>query len=430
MVARRGWRWDNSGMKSLVVELVNTGSELLLGKVVNTNAAWLGERLFEIGLRVSRQTVVPDGREIFQAINEAASRSDVVIVSGGLGPTSDDVTREALSEWSGVPLVPNSDVEKRLRVYFEKLGREMSPSNLRQTMVPQGAEVLLNRNGTAPGLWMPGDEVKGSPIVILLPGPPSELRPMAEEWVFPRLLKLAGEGAPRMKEYKVIELGESALQDLVDAELEAIPGLEWGYCARSGEVDVRLVGSDEVLCRASEVLLRLAGDYLVTPLGVSIEEALVARLMARGERVSSAESCTGGLIAKRITDVPGASKVFHYGWVTYANEAKVKELGVSQEAIGLYTEVSEEVVRQMAEGALERSGADYAVAVSGFAGPDGGTPENPAGTVWLAWAAKGSPTVVRREYRPASRESFRMIVSQMALIGLYRMSREGKPSES
>lgn len=411
-------------MKSLSVELLNTGSELLLGKVVNTNAAWLGERLFEIGLRVSRQTVVPDGREIFEALKEAASRADVVIVSGGLGPTSDDVTREALAEWRGVPLLLDQAVEERLRRYFEKLGREMSPSNLNQTMVPFGAEVLPNKNGTAPGLWMPGDDARGIPIVILLPGPPSELRPMAEEWVLPRLSVLAGEAAARMKEFKVIELGESALQDLVDAELAAIPCLEWGYCARAGEVDVRLVGDENVLHQASGVLERLVGEHLVLPCGSTIEEALVKRLEASGCRVATAESCTGGLIAKRITDVPGSSEVFQYGWVTYANEAKSQMLGVSPESLRIHGAVSEEVVRQMAEGALERSDADYAVAVSGVAGPGGGTEEKPVGTVWLAWAGKGRSTITQKVYRPASRESFRMIVSQLALIGLYRMCGE------
>ena len=409
-------------MKSPIVELVNTGSELLMGKVVNTNAAWLGERLFEMGVRVSRQTVVPDGREIFQALSEAALRADVVIVSGGLGPTSDDVTREALSEWRGVSLLPDKEVEKRMRAYFSKLGREMSPSNLQQTMVPEGAEVLPNKNGTAPGLWMPGDEAQGFPIVILLPGPPSELHPMAEEFVFPSLALLVSDGAPRMQEYKVIELGESVLQDLVDAELASIPGLEWGYCARAGEVDVRLVGSEEVLSRAGDVLMRLAGDYIVSPAGVSIEEALVKRLTVGGLQVATAESCTGGLISERITSVPGASEVFGFGWVTYANEAKMKELGVSHEALDLYGAVSEEVVRRMAEGALSRSGSDYAVAVSGVAGPGGGTYEKPVGTVYLAWAGKGMETVVKRVFRPGSRESFRMMVSQLALIGLYRLS--------
>lgn len=408
-------------MKPLTVELVNTGSEILLGKVVNTNAAWLGEKLFEAGLRVSRQTVVPDGKEIFDALKEASARADVVIVTGGLGPTSDDVTREALAEARGIPLLHDESVERSLREYFSRLGREMSPSNLKQALVPQGAHVLPNGNGTAPGLWMPGDESKNHSIVVLLPGPPAELRPMAQEYVIPRLAVLAGDRVAKMKECKVIEIGESLLQDLVDAELAAIPGLEWGYCARPGEVDVRLVGTDEVLGRASEVLERMVGDYLVTPLGVSLEEALVGRLLSRNMKIATAESCTGGLIAKQITDVPGSSDVFGFGWVTYANEAKKKELGVSEEMLALHGAVSEEVVREMAEGALARSGADYAVAVSGVAGPGGGTEEKPVGTVFLAWAGKGMPTVIKKVFRPGSRESFRLMVSRIALTGLYRL---------
>lgn len=410
-------------MGTCTAELINTGTELLLGNVVNTNAAWIGQGLFSVGWRVSRQTVVPDGNAILDAMREASSRSGVVLVSGGLGPTSDDITREALAELYGVPLEENSEVLQGLNRYFEERGREMVPANLKQAMVPQGAEVLWNRHGTAPGLWMPARFGEGLPDMILLPGPPGELRPMMEEFVLPRLAVCAGEGREIMKSVKMSGIGESDLHHLIDRDLALIPGLEWGYCARSGEVDVRLIGKESVVSEASAVLSDKVGKYAVSNDGSLMEEVLVRELAARGKTVATAESCTGGLIAKRLTDVSGASSVFHYGWVTYVNEAKERELGVSPDLLEAYGPVSEPVAGAMAEGALFHSGADMAVAVSGFAGPDGGTPEKPVGTVCIAWACRGRATEVKTLFFPNGRDLFRQRVAQLALTGLLMILR-------
>lgn len=403
-------------MKSVRVELINTGTEILLGSIVNTNAAWLGNRLFEAGFRVERQTVVPDGYAINEAMRESAGRADIVIVSGGLGPTSDDVTREALCDVCGVDMHRDEQAAEGLKAYFQRRGLSVAECNFRQAMVPDGAAVLENPNGTAPGLVMPaGDRM---PMFILLPGPPSELRPMVERSVIPLLEGMIDGDIPRLRVFRLVGIGESDLQDLVDMSLHQVQGLEVAYCARIGEVDVRLVGNETALKQGEARLLTLAGTYVLRPLGATLERAVVSHLAAQGLKAAAAESCTGGLIAKRITDVPGSSRVFEFGWVTYADRAKTEMLGVPAEVLERHGAVSQPVVAAMAEGALARSGADAAVAVSGVAGPGGGTPEKPVGTVWLAWAFRNGETVTEMMFYPRDRESFRQMVSQRALIGL------------
>lgn len=415
-MSERGEWEHNGGMKSVRVELINTGTEILLGSIVNTNAAWLGNRLFEAGFRVERQTVVPDGYAINEVMRESAGRADIVIVSGGLGPTSDDVTREALCDVCGVDMHRDEQAAEGLKAYFQRRGLSVAECNFRQAMVPDGAAVLENPNGTAPGLVMPaGDRM---PMFILLPGPPSELRPMVERSVIPLLEGMIDGDIPRLRVFRLVGIGESDLQDLVDTSLHQVQGLEVAYCARIGEVDVRLVGNETALKQGEARLLTLAGTYVLRPLGATLERAVVSHLAAQGLKAAAAESCTGGLIAKRITDVPGSSRVFEFGWVTYADRAKTEMLGVPAEVLERHGAVSQPVVAAMAEGALARSGADAAVAVSGVAGPGGGTPEKPVGTVWLAWAFRNGETVSEMMFYPRDRESFRQMVSQKALIGL------------
>lgn len=413
-------------MKQIRVELINTGTEILLGSVVNTNAAWLGHRLFEEGLRVCRQTVVPDGPEISAAMRESAGRADLVIVSGGLGPTSDDVTREALCEVCGVGMHRDKGLEEGLTAFFTSRGLSASQSNFKQALVPDGALVLENPNGTAPGLVMPAEGMR--PMFILLPGPPAELKPMVEDSVIPLIGSLTDRDVPRLRVFRLVGVGESVLQDLVDESLHQIDSLEVAYCARMGEVDVRLIGDELSLKQGEDCLLSLAGRYVLKPFGCTLEGAVVRHLKSRGFQVATAESCTGGLIAKRLTDVPGSSEVFQFGWVTYANESKMKMLGVPADMLRIHGPVSDPVVRAMAEGALMRSGADVAVAVSGLAGPGGGTEECPVGTVWLAWAFRSGRTITEMISYPRPRKAFRRMVAQKALIRL--LDCEGNGTES
>jgi nicotinamide-nucleotide amidase len=399
------------------IELLTTGTELLLGTTQNTHGAWLGQELFKLGLRLQRQVTVPDGPAVEAAMADAVEVADVLIVTGGLGPTSDDLTRESIAAVLGLELVEDELALRTLVAFFEQRGRVMADANRKQAMVPVGADVLPNPNGTAPGLYLPPRLSGGrNCAVFLLPGPPSELYPMVHDEVVPRLEALSGlDQLPSMHEMRFVGVGESDFHQGVDAELEAIEGLEVGYCARLGEVDLRLVGEDELIARGRKIALREFARQLVSEDGASLEEAVVRLLAEQGKTVSTAESCTGGLIANRLTDVSGSSAVFRYGFVTYGNEAKQVLLGVSAKDLEEHGAVSEPVARQMAEGALREGKADVAVSVTGIAGPTGGSEEKPVGTVYLAVAARGESTRVVRQFHPRNRVSFKRAVSQAAL---------------
>ncbi|MDB6006046.1 MAG: competence/damage-inducible protein CinA [Prosthecobacter sp.] len=406
------------------VELVNTGTELLLGDTINTNAAWIGQRLAALGIQVTRQTIVPDGAVIRLAIAEAAQRADVVLVSGGLGPTNDDLTRESTAELLSLDLELNAEVMQHLNEYFSKRGKPVSLATQRQAMVPRGAVVMPNNFGTAPGLYFPkelGAALGWNTHIFLLPGPPRELKPMVESQVETRLRQWLPDGDSRRVLYlKVTGVGESDIVEAVEKQLEAIQGLDMGYCIRNGDVDVRLAGPQAAVDQAADIVRTALGDCIVSEDRRIIEEVIVQLLSERGEWLATAESCTGGTIANRITDVSGASRVFGHGWVTYANEAKQQHLGVPMALIETHGAVSEEVARAMAEGALRNSGADHALAVTGVAGPSGGTPEKPVGTVWIALASKNAETWAQKKFSPGSRDRFKLLTSQAALDMLRR----------
>lgn len=406
------------------IELVNTGTELLLGDTVNTNAAWLGQRLAALGLRVERQTVVADGTAVREGIAEAASRADIVLVTGGLGPTNDDVTRECAAELLGLPLELDGTVMDWLTEYFGKRGKVVNEASRRQAMVPRGARVLPNPFGTAPGLYFPairGATILGRPHLFLLPGPPRELKPMVESQVEPILRGMIADGDSRAVLYlKSTGIGESDIVDRIQAELEAIPGLELGYCIGKGDVDIRLSGSRPLVERGAAVVRQRMGHFIVSEDRRVIEEVVVDLLRKNGQWIATAESCTGGLVACRITDVSGASEVLSTGFVTYANAAKERLLGVPAELLAAHGAVSEPVARAMAEGCLEQARSDHALALTGIAGPTGGSPEKPVGTVFIALASRRQPAEVRKLYFPGTRERFKLLASQAALEMLRR----------
>ena len=359
------------------IELVNTGTELLLGDVINTNAAWIGQRMAALGLEVARQTVVPDGGAIRDAMEEAASRADVVLVSGGLGPTNDDVTREAAAGLLGLEMLQDHTVVRRLQSYFNQRNKPITDSTLKQAMVPVGATVLPNPFGTAPGLYFPSElgAARGwNCHLFLLPGPPRELQPMIEDQVEPRLRALLPDGLTRQVLYlKLTGIGESDIVDRAEKSLEAVSGLELGYCIGKGDVDVRLAGQPEAVATGAGIVRQHLGPYIVSEDRQLIEEVIVRTLANQGQCLAVAESCTGGFLASRITDVSGASKVFTHGFVTYANEAKESVLGVPASLIAEHGAVSEAVAKAMAEGCLRVGGADHALSVTGIAGPTGGS---------------------------------------------------------
>ena len=404
------------------IEVINTGSELLLGTTINTHAAWFGRELFNLGLRITRQTTVPDGEAIREAMSEAVERCDALIVTGGLGPTSDDLTREITAEVLGIELITDEAALRSIESFFALRGRPVAQANYKQALVPVGADVLPNPNGTAPGVYVPPRlNGRANCAVFLLPGPPRELYPMFHAEVVPRLRALSGvENPPNVLTLKFTGIGESDFHQGIDAQLQQIEGLEYGYCAHIGEVDLRLIGTAAAIAAGRKIALDSFLPNLVSDDGSSMEQTVVHMLTEKRLTLATAESCTGGLIANRITDVPGASAVFTHGFVTYANAAKISLLGVSPDALATHGAVSEVVARQMAEGALRASGADIAVAVTGIAGPDGGTPEKPVGTAWIGLAAKSAPTHAFKVFHPRNRHDFKLAVSQAALDAVRR----------
>ena len=407
----------------MILEVLNTGTELLLGEVVNTHSSWIAKRIFPLGLRLSRQTTVPDGSAIRDAVLETFNRADVLFVTGGLGPTTDDITREVVSEFLGMTLQPNEEIRQRIEARLAARGYKMLDRMLRQTMVPRGATVLPNNNGTAPGLYFPSISLPStcSPHIFLLPGPPRELQPMFDEFVLPILRRLAG-GLPHRecRIYRVVGLGESAVEEMIGLKLSAIPELEVGYCARPNEVDFRLIGSKAVLDQVEPDVLLSLGENIVTRSGESLAGWIVARLAEYHLSLTTAESCTGGLLASLITDIPGASEVFKEGFVTYSNEAKKNLLQVEQSLLDQYGAVSEPVSNAMAEGALKLAGSDFALALTGIAGPGGGTPEKPVGLVFISLARRGKETICRECRFPTDRLTFKNLSTQTAFDILRR----------
>ncbi len=399
------------------IEILNTGTELLLGNTLNTHGSWFGRQLFNMGLRVARQSTVPDGKAIREAFEEMVMRSDALLITGGLGPTSDDLTREIVADSLGLELHQDEHALRTLESFFAIREKPMVAANLKQALVPTGADVLPNPNGTAPGLYLPPRINRRSNCAIfLLPGPPRELYPMFHNEVAPRLRSLSGcSDAALVCELKFTGIGESDFHHGIDDELAALKGLEYGYCARMGEVDLRLIGTDELISAGRALVLEKFSEYLISDDGSSLESTVIRLLRGKSKKLATAESCTGGLIANRLTNVPGSSEVFTHGWVTYANEAKMDQLHVPLELLNAHGAVSEEVARAMAEGALQESGADYALSVTGIAGPSGGTEDKPVGTAWLGLAVKGGATQALSVFHPRNRKDFKQAVSQSAL---------------
>ncbi|HEY3366235.1 MAG TPA: competence/damage-inducible protein A [Symbiobacteriaceae bacterium] len=375
-------------------ELVFVGTELLLGEILNTNAQYLSERLALLGVDVYHQTTVGDNPErVAGVLRQALERSDVVITSGGLGPTMDDLTRDVAAQVTDRPLALDEQIAAELRAWFTGRGRTMPENNLRQAMVPAGATVLKNDRGTAPGLIIHAHEGKD---VVLLPGPPFELRPMFEQQVIPYLTAKSG-AAPLVlvsRTLRFIDIGESALEDRLKDLIAGQGDPSIAPYAKMAEVHLRLAtkaadtaaGLARIAPAEAEIRARV-GRHLYGTDDTTLEAAVGQLLREQGLFLATAESCTGGLVAKRLTDVSGSSAWFGCGFVTYSNEAKMRFLGVPEALLQTHGAVSEQVVQAMAEGALQRSGAHMAVAVSGIAGPDGGTPDKPVGTVCFGLAA-------------------------------------------
>jgi nicotinamide-nucleotide amidase len=421
-------------------ELINTGTELLLGRTLNTHQQWVCRELADRGYIVSRQVAVPDtGPAIELAVREALTRSDWVITTGGLGPTSDDLTRERIAAVLGVPLIEEPQVLDRLRRFYQARNRPIFQRVERQALVPQGATVLLNEYGTAPGLVMRLEtgRFRSAPSwLAMLPGPPRELRPMLRQQLLPYLDQVCPQSEPFIcRTLKCTGLGESQVEEQILDELAAATaaGLELAYCARPGEVDVRLSARGPaalpLVHHAAEIVRRCLGAAVFAEGDLDMETVVVQQLLSTQRSLVVAESCTGGLLGHRITNVPGASKVFLGGWITYSNEAKLRSLEVQPQTLADNGAVSEPVAREMAEGARRRAGSDYALAITGVAGPEGGTETKPVGTVYIALAGP-TGTRVLNLCNPWDRLTFKQVASQQALDLLRRELESTSPPDA
>jgi nicotinamide-nucleotide amidase len=411
----------------MMIELINTGTELLLGRVLNSHQQWLGQRLADLGYPVNRQVAVADSAcDIERAVQEALARADLVITTGGLGPTSDDLTRGVIARMLGRKLREDEAVLAQIKSFFTQLKRRMPASTRAEALVPEGALVLPNANGTAPGLAL---DLQPNPYrsdgqiswLVLLPGPPRELRPMFAESVVPLLRRaFPPKESFVCRTLRSIGIGESVAQEKISGPLESLveAGLELAYCARPGQVDVRLAArgaNAEKLVDEGQALVRARlGDDIFGQDDDELAAIVVHLLTERRQTLAVAESCTGGCLAHQLTNVPGASAVFLSGFITYSNEAKQKFLGVKTATLEQHGAVSEAVACEMAEGARRANSADYALAVTGIAGPSGGTPQKPVGTVFIALASTGQTQVWRRQ-NPWDRVTFKEVTARQAL---------------
>ena len=416
----------------MVVELINTGTELMLGRVLNTHQQWLCRQLADLGYVVSRQVSVADTPDdIQQAVREALGRADLVITTGGLGPTSDDLTRDLIAQMLGRRLRHDTVVSSHIQQFFTVRKRPMPERTRVQAEVPEGALVLNNPHGTAPGLAMEVNPNRFRPgglasWLVMLPGPPRELRPMFNDSVVPllrRVLPLPNAFACRT--LRTTGIGESTVQERIAGPLQTYvkAGLDLGYCSRPGQVDIRLAAQGPTARarwrKPKTIVRRVLGHRIYGTEDDELEKVIVRLLTECKATLALAESCTGGGIADRITNVPGASAVLLAGMVTYSNAAKERFLGVKVDTLAQHGAVSEAVAREMAEGARRETQANYALSVTGIAGPNGGTPEKPVGTVFIAMAGP-SGTVVEHNLNPYDRETFKQVTAQQALDLLRR----------
>jgi competence/damage-inducible protein CinA-like protein len=407
-------------------EIIAVGSELLTPYRLDTNSLFLTDKLNSLGIEVRFKTVVGDDRgrlaELFRA---ALARSQLVILTGGLGPTEDDITREVVAAVLGRPLREVEEIRRSIEERLARLGRTLSPNNLRQALVPQGADWLENLNGTAPGLWMEQD---GS-IAILLPGPPRELETVFNTACLPRLERIATGQRLRSRVYKVVGLPESELDQRIAPIYRPYENPTTTILAVAGAIEVHLrarAGSDEeaeaLLAELGDKIEVALGDHVFSTQGETLEQVVGMYLVMRQKTVATAESCTAGLLSERLTRVPGSSDYFLGGAVVYSNELKTRLVGVPAELIAEHGAVSKPVAQALADGIRLRTGASFGVGITGIAGPVGGTPAKPVGLVFVALADERGTQV--REFRfPGDRDRIRFWATQAALEMIRRRVR-------
>lgn len=371
--------------------IVSVGTELLFGQIVNTNAAEISSDLNRLGIDVLYHLTVGDNPDrLFDILETALARCDLIVTTGGLGPTQDDLTKETVAKVMGAPMSVHQEAMDHLMQYFSRLDRAMTENNLKQALLPEGASVFMNTQGTAPGFALE----KNKKIIACLPGPPREMRAMFTHSLEPFLIKY-GIGTIHYRILRTYGLGESAMEtaliDLISSQTDPTIATYAG----EGECYLRIASkapskeeADMRIDQVVELVMERIGEYVYSTDGRMLHEVVAGILMERGLTLSCAESCTGGLFASKLTSVPGISAVFDRGYVTYSNESKIQELGVRKETLDLYGAVSKETAREMAEGLYKRTGSDICISVTGIAGPGGGTPEKPVGMAFIGVQSK------------------------------------------
>ncbi len=401
-------------MRPIFAEVVTIGDEILYGQITDTNTQWMSTELDKIGIKTIRKSSVGDQEDkILQILEEAETRADIILLTGGLGPTKDDITKKTLCKYFGDELVTNEDALAFITEFFTKRGRPMTELNRQQALVPSRCTYLANKTGTAPGMWFEKSEgsAKGK-IFVSMPGVPHEMKYLMANEVIPRLKKYFETPVIYHKMIRTIGVGESFLAEKIENWEDNLPEhIKLAYLPSFGQVRLRLTGvgeNEEVLKQEVQAevdkVLPLIQSFVFGYDDDDLEAALGKLLKSKGKTVSVAESCTGGFISHLFTKVPGSSVYFMGGVVSYDNSVKINVLGVKPETIEAHGAVSEETVSQMAEGVRTLMKTDYAVATSGVAGPDGGTPEKPVGTLWIACAMEGR-TVARKIQMSNQRET-------------------------
>ena len=400
-------------------EIICVGTELLLGNIINTNAAFIAERISRLGIDCYHQCVVGDNMDrVLAQLKESSARSEIIILSGGLGPTEDDMTKEAVAEFNKLPLVEDAVSRKSIADYFAKRGIEPTENNWKQALLPKGATAVPNPNGTAPGIIL---ETKKN-TYILLPGPPIELEAMFDDEIMP-FLASKQEGVLYSRTVKIVGIGESKAETMIKDLIDAQSNPTIATYAKTGEVHIRVTASAEgekeakklVKPVVKEIKARFGEHVYAAEDGISLEKSIIDLLESNEMTLSTVESCTGGLIASSIVSVSGASEVFKCGLVTYSNKSKRKLAGVKKGTLDKHGAVSSQVATEMAKGGASATKSDVCIAVTGIAGPDGGTEEKPVGLVYIACCVDGNVKVKECHFS-GNRNKIRALSATNALI--------------
>ena len=407
-------------------EVISIGDELLIGQTINTNASWIGEQLNNLGFNISHGAVISDNKEdIISALNIASSRSDIIIITGGLGPTKDDITKHTLTKYFNTSLELKKDIETSIIAYFKSVNRPILKSNLDQALLPKSCQVLSNSRGTASGMWFEKNNI----IYISLPGVPYEMKGIMQEHVFPKLLsKMGGETVVVNKTIRTHGMGESFLAEIIKLWEDKLErnNIKLAYLPSPGIVKLRLsvVGLDQLILEkkldnAIDELKALIPDQIYGYGNATLEGVVGELLKDKDQTLSTAESCTGGSVAKMLTSISGSSSYFNGSIVSYTNQSKVDLLNVNTIDIEKFGAVSQEVVEQMAANIRVKFNSDYGISTSGIAGPSGGTKEKPVGTVWIAVASKNR--IVSKKLKLGYNRERNIHVSSLSVLNLLRL---------